>query len=71
MTLREFCESALSNDIIGIVENDIIREEPKECQAAFRYLKNEDNRLDREIDRFTFGKTKNRPQTTILIVKLK
>ena len=54
MTLREFCETALSNDVIGIVEDDIIREEPKECCAAFRYLMNEDSRLDREIDRFTF-----------------
>lgn len=70
MTLREFCETALSNDVIGIVEDDIIREEPKECCAAFRYLMNEDSRLDREIDRFTFGKTKIHPHT-ILIVKLK
>lgn len=70
MTLRDFCETALSNDIIGIVEEDIIRETPNECEAAFRYLLRNDKRLDREIDRFTYGKTDIFPHV-ILIVKLK
>ena len=70
MKLREFCECALSNDLIGIVE-DIMHETPKEVHAAFRLLENNDDILDREIDRFTYGKCSFLSSREILYVKLK
>lgn len=56
MTVREFCEKALSNDLICFVD-DIMRGEPTEVTAAYRLLLDDDaDILDREVERFTYGK---------------
>lgn len=57
MRLREFCETALSNDLVGFVD-DILnpKEEPEKAFACYRLLMENSPLLDREIDRFTYGK---------------
>lgn len=68
MTFKEFCEKALSNDIIGIV-TDILRCDATEIKAAYRYLMDEDERLNKKVDRFTYG-ISEKYDRTILFVKL-
>ena len=70
MTVREFCEKALSNDLIGFVD-DILRDEPEKVHAAYRLLLDADQSLlDREVDRFTYGKVKCFKPRCALILQL-
>lgn len=69
MKVKEFCEAALSNDLIGFVD-DILKGSPKEIIPAYKLLLSNDAILEKEVDRFTYGKAKEYKQT-ILFVKTK
>lgn len=71
MKLREFCESALSNDLVGFVD-DILnpKAEPEKVFACYRLLMENHPFLDREIDRFTYGKVKC-ANSQVLLIQLK
>lgn len=68
MKLREFCETALSNDLVGFID-DISdpKAEPEKAHACYRLLMENSPLLDREIDRFTYGKVKCANRQAILI----
>lgn len=68
MKLREFCEAALSNDLVGFID-DILnpKEEPEKAFACYRLLMENHPFLDREIDRFTYGKVKCANRQALLI----
>lgn len=70
MTVREFCEKALSNDLICFVD-DIMRGEPTEVTAAYRLLMDDDpDILDREVERFTYGKAECFKSRYVLMLQL-
>ena len=70
MTVREFCEKALSNDLICFVD-DILRGEPTEVHAAYRLLMDDDpDILDREVERFTYGKAECFKPRDVLMLQL-
>ena len=68
MTFRTFCETALSNDLICVVTN-ILHGDPAEIKAAYKYLVDNDERLNKKVDRFTYG-ISEKYDRTILFVKL-
>lgn len=72
MKLREFCEKALSNDLVGFI-NDISdpKAEPEKAHACYRLLMENHPFLDREIDRFTYGKATCFPAFYGFYVQLK
>ena len=67
MTVKEFCEKSLSNDLIGFVD-DVFKDTPTEVKAAYRFLL-EDNQdiLNREIKRFTYGGVKGCNRDVLII----
>ena len=70
MTVREFCEKALSNDLICFVD-DILRGEPTEVMAAYRLLLDDNpDILDREVERFTYGKAECFNSKYVLMLQL-
>ena len=72
MKLKEFCEKALSNDLVGFVD-DISdpKAEPEKAFACYRLLMDNSPLLDREIDRFTYGKATCFPARYGLYIQLK
>ena len=71
MLFKEFCEKALSNDLIGFVEGDIMKDVPAEVSPAYKFLLEEADQdlLTRKIDRFTYAAVDGYNRN-ILIVKL-
>ena len=71
MKFKDFCELALSNDIIGIV-NDITRDDPTETKTAYKWLLSDADELEKQVTRFTYGNTTlYNDGHTILFVLLK
>lgn len=80
MKFREFCELALSNDIICIVD-DIVHGKPlRKSVAAFQFILDDGHQLkpewanevlDKEVESFTYGKIASDYKHTHLIVKLR
>lgn len=80
LSFKEFCEKALSNDVVCIVD-DIMHGKPKYgSAAAYRFLLEKghparpsyaDEVLDKEVERFTIGKCDPVYRHAHLIVKLK
>lgn len=69
MKVKEFCEAALSNDLIGFVD-DILRGDPLAITSSYKLLLSNSAILEKEVDRFTYGKIKGYKHT-ILLVKIK
>lgn len=71
MLFKEFCEKALSNDLIGFVEGDIMKDVPTEASPAYKFLLEEADQdlLTRKIDRFTYAAVDGYNRN-VLIVKL-
>ena len=71
MLFKEFCEKALSNDLIGFVEDDIMKDVPAKVFPAYKFLLEEADQdlLTRKIDRFTYAAVDGYNRN-ILIVKL-
>lgn len=80
LTFKEFCEKALSNDVVCIVD-DILHGKPKYCSfAAYQFLLEKgnparpsyaDDVLDKEVERFTIGKCDPVYGRSHFIVKIK
>lgn len=70
MTFGDFCKKALSNDLIGLVD-DVMQGEPEEIKPAYKFLVEGGELLDRNVDRFTYGKCKDEKiLRDVLFVKL-
>ena len=71
MKMKEFCEKALSNDLIGFV-NNITKDEPEEVTAAYRFLLEDADQsvLEKEIERFTYANVKCFKPSYVFLVQL-
>lgn len=79
MEFQEFCEKALSNDVICIVDEIIHGKPVHESVAAYRFLLKKgdparpawaDEVLDKEVERFSYGKAALDYNHVHFIVKL-
>lgn len=72
ITLKEFCEKALSNDLIALVD-DVInpQEQPEKVIACYWLLLDVHKDLEKEIERFSYGFVDCFPARPVLLVQLK
>lgn len=79
MKFGEFCEKALSNDVICIVDNIMHVKSVSKAVAAYRFLLEDgegkpswaNEMMDKEVERFTYGKCAADYDQVHLIVQLR
>lgn len=74
MKFKEFCEKALSNDVICVTDDIIYGKPIHESVAAYRFLDDKkrpdwaENLMEHEVKRFTYGKcAKDYPHTHLIV----